>query len=129
MHANSLDSIIIIQLPVAWTSSLFLRICLHLNVNAKSHLARFPITILFLLFLKSLRPLNVVQGVWKFNNSLLDDKVFCDIIRNLIQDHVFSSASFASPQDWWEFLKGSIKEKSISFRVESAVDCVAIRFF
>ena len=24
-------------------------------------------------------------------------------------------ASFASPQDWWEFLKGSIKEESISF--------------
>ena len=54
-------------------------------------------------------------GVWKFNNSLLDDKAFCDIIRNLIQDHVFYSASFASPQDWWEFLKVSIKEESISF--------------
>ena len=54
-------------------------------------------------------------GVWKFNNSLLDDKVFCDIIRKLIQDHVFYSASFASPQDWWEFLKVSIKEESISF--------------
>ena len=39
-------------------------------------------------------------GVWKFNNSLLDDMAFCDIVRNLIQDHVFYSASFASPQDW-----------------------------
>ena len=54
-------------------------------------------------------------GVWKLNNSLLDDKNFCDIIRNLIQSHVSYFASFPSPQDWWEFLKASIKEESISF--------------
>ena len=27
-------------------------------------------------------------GVWKFHNSLLDDKNFCEEIRNLIQSHV-----------------------------------------
>ena len=54
-------------------------------------------------------------GVWKLNNSLLDDKNFCGIIRNLIQSHVLYFASFPSPQDWWEFLKVSIKEESISF--------------
>ena len=54
-------------------------------------------------------------GVWKLNNSLLDDKTFCGIIRNLIQSHVLYFASFPSPQDWWEFLKVSIKEESISF--------------
>lgn len=54
-------------------------------------------------------------GIWKLNNSLLDDKKFCDIIRTLIQNHIFYFASFASPQDWWEFLKVSIKEESISF--------------
>ena len=48
-------------------------------------------------------------GVWKSNNSLLDDKGFCDIIRNLIQDHFSHSACFVSPQDWWEFLQVSIK--------------------
>ena len=54
-------------------------------------------------------------GVWKLNNSLLDDKNFCDIIHNLIQSHVSYFTSFQSPQDWWEFLKVSIKEESISF--------------
>ena len=54
-------------------------------------------------------------GIWKLNNSLLDDKKFCEIIRNLIQNHILYFASFASPQDWWEFLKLSIKEESISF--------------
>ena len=91
------------------------KICLHRIVNAKSHLVRFLITTLFPLFLKIPEAVKRGPGVWKFNNSLLDDKVFCDIIRKLIQDHVFYSASFASPQDWWEFLKVSIKEESISF--------------
>ena len=50
--------------------------------------------------------------VWKFNNSLLGDKNFCDAIRALIQSHI---SCFPSPQDWWEFLKVSIKEESISF--------------
>ena len=52
-------------------------------------------------------------GVWKFNNSLLDDKMFCDSIRSLI--HFLYSVSFASPQEWWDFLKASIKKESISF--------------
>ncbi len=54
-------------------------------------------------------------GTWKFNNSLLDDKSFCDLIRSLIQDHVTYFPAFESFQDWWEFLKQSIKEESISF--------------
>lgn len=54
-------------------------------------------------------------GVWKFNNSLLDDKNFCEIIRDLIQSHIRYLTSFVSLQDWWEFLKVSIKEESISF--------------
>ena len=54
-------------------------------------------------------------GVWKFNNSLLEDKHFCAIICDLIQSHIFYFASFPSPQDWWEFLKVSIKEESISY--------------
>ena len=53
--------------------------------------------------------------MWKFNNSLLGDKNFCDAICALIQSHISCFASFASPQDWWEFLKVSIKEESISF--------------
>ena len=103
-RANSLGLIMIIQLPVDWTSSLSLRICLHPIVNAKSHFVRFPTTTLFLLFLKSLSPLSVARG---FGNLIIHCsmiKFFCDVIRNLIQDHVSYSASFVSPQDWWEFL-------------------------
>ena len=54
-------------------------------------------------------------GVWSFNNSLLNDKVFCDRIQKLIEDHVSFSSCFPSIQDWWEFLKESIKEESIYF--------------
>ena len=36
-------------------------------------------------------------GVWKLNNSLLDDQNFCGIIRNLIPSHVLYFASFPSP--------------------------------
>lgn len=54
-------------------------------------------------------------GTWKFNNSLLDDKIFCDLIRNLTADHISFLSAFNSFQDWWEFLKQSIKEESISF--------------
>jgi hypothetical protein len=75
-RANSLGSIMIIQLPAAWTSSLFPRTCLHPIVNVKSHLARFPITILFLLFFKSLMPLNGAQGFGNLIIHFLMIKVF-----------------------------------------------------
>ena len=55
-------------------------------------------------------------------------KFFCDVIRNLIYDHVSYSASLVSPQDWWEFLKVSIKNRFL-FLVESAVNCAAIVSF
>ena len=42
-------------------------------------------------------------GVWNFNNSLLNDKVFCDRIQKLIEDHVSFFSCFPSIQDWWEF--------------------------
>ena len=46
-------------------------------------------------------------GVCNFNNSLLNDKIFCDRIQRLIEDHV-SFSCFPSIQDWWEFLKESM---------------------
>ena len=54
-------------------------------------------------------------GVWNFNNSLLKDKDFCTTIEKLIDCHLRFLPSFASLQDWWEFLKLSIKEESIAF--------------
>ena len=54
-------------------------------------------------------------GVWNFNNSLLKDKDFCTTIEKFIDCHLRFLPSFASLQDWWEFLKLSIKEESIAF--------------
>ena len=54
-------------------------------------------------------------GVWNLNNSLLKDKNFCTSIEKLIDCHLLFLPSFASLQDWWEFLKLSIKEESIVF--------------
>ena len=54
-------------------------------------------------------------GVWNFNNSLVKDKDFCATIEKLIDCHLRFLPSFASLQDWWEFLKLSIKEESIAF--------------
>lgn len=54
-------------------------------------------------------------GLWKLNNSLLDDRNYCDLINNLIQDHLAFLYVFESFQDWWEFLKQSITDESISF--------------
>ena len=54
-------------------------------------------------------------GVWNFNNSLLKNEDFCTSIEKLIDCHLRFLPSFTSLQDWWEFLKLSIKEESIVF--------------
>ena len=55
-------------------------------------------------------------GVWKLNNSFLDDKDFCDLIRKTISDHILvQSRYFDSICDWWEFLKQSIKDVCVAF--------------
>ena len=54
-------------------------------------------------------------GTWKLNNSLLDENNFCEVIRKLIADHISFLSALSSFQDWWNFLKQSIKEEYISF--------------
>ena len=54
-------------------------------------------------------------GVWNFNNSLLKEKDFCIAIDNLIDDHIRFLHAFVSIQDWWEFLKRSVRKEAISF--------------
>ena len=46
---------------------------------------------------------------------LLKDKDFCTSIEKLIDCHLRFLPSFTSLQDWWKFLKLSIKEESIVF--------------
>ena len=54
-------------------------------------------------------------GLWKFNNSLLADTVFCDHISNRINDLTDCIVRFSSFKDWWEFFKLSLKEECIDF--------------
>ena len=44
-------------------------------------------------------------GVWKINNSLLDDDAFCEYISERISDLASCKFSFGSVKSWWFFLK------------------------
>ena len=54
-------------------------------------------------------------GVWKFNNSLLQDLSFRGVIRKSFYDHLRFQHSFSDIKEWWDFLKQSFKEISINF--------------
>ena len=54
-------------------------------------------------------------GIWKLNNSLLDDSDFCDYIRSRIVDLSSSISCFQSILFWWDFFKESIKSDCMSF--------------
>lgn len=54
-------------------------------------------------------------GLWKFNNSLFTDAVFCDHISNRNTDLAGCFARFSSFKDWWEFFKLSLKKECIDF--------------
>ena len=58
------------------------------------------------------------SGVWKFNNTLLQDDKFCSSIRDLI--HVFLSlrSSFSSDLVMWDLLKSEIKTFAIRYSRE-----------
>ena len=70
----------------------------------------------FLLILILLR--TVSPGVWKFNNSFLDDDVFCNYVSDRISDLALCRSSFDSVKSWWDFLKCSLKNDIISFARE-----------
>ena len=54
-------------------------------------------------------------GLWKFNNSLLTDTVFCEHLSTRISDLSRCTSLFSSIADWWEFFKSSLREECISF--------------
>ena len=54
-------------------------------------------------------------GVWKFNNSLLDDRDYCDLITDLINQHLNFKHVFVSVKDFWESLKETIRLRTIDF--------------
>ena len=54
-------------------------------------------------------------GVWKFNNSLLQDEAFCSEISDLIDACLSFRHVFSSTKEMWELLKKNFKSTSISF--------------
>ena len=54
-------------------------------------------------------------GVWKLNNSLLQDLSFRETIRTSINDHVRYEHAFPNGREWWDFLKRSLKEISLNY--------------
>ena len=54
-------------------------------------------------------------GVWKLNNSLLDDRIYCDLITDLINQHLTFRHVFGSVKDFWESLKDTIRSRTIIF--------------
>ena len=57
-------------------------------------------------------------GLWKFNNSILSDAVFCEYILAKIYDLALCCESFASVKDWWDFFKESLRAEIINFSRE-----------
>jgi len=54
-------------------------------------------------------------GIWKFNNSLLSDKIFCEYLSGRISDLSLCLSTFDSIKLWWDFFKVSIKADIISY--------------
>lgn len=48
-------------------------------------------------------------GLWKFNNSLLSDEIFCQYLSERISDLSSCLSAFGSVKSWWDFFKVSLK--------------------
>ena len=54
-------------------------------------------------------------GVWKFNNSLLEDRIYCALITDLIDQHLSFRHAFVSAKEFWESLKEVLRNRTINF--------------
>ena len=61
-------------------------------------------------------------GVWKLNNSLLEDESYCEKIRSLIDRFLLFKHAFSSSDSFWESLKNDIKVESIAFSKQKRRD-------
>ena len=61
-------------------------------------------------------------GVWKLNNSLLEDESYCEKIRSLIDRFLLFKHVFSSSGSFWESLKNDIKVESIAFSKQKRRD-------
>ncbi len=54
-------------------------------------------------------------GLWKFNNSLISDPVFCAYVSDRIADLTTCRSFFPLVKQWWDFFKKSLESDIISF--------------
>lgn len=57
-------------------------------------------------------------GMWKINNAVLGDDVFCAHISARITDLASCKENFDSVKAWWDFFKRSLKDEIIAFSRE-----------
>lgn len=55
------------------------------------------------------------SGLWKFNNSLLQDVAFSDYVSERMNNLIVCLEHFPPVKLWWDFFKNSIKAEIISF--------------
>ena len=53
--------------------------------------------------------------MWKFNNCLLEGRVYCDFITDLINQHLDFKHVFVSIKEFWESLKEVIRLHTVEF--------------
>ena len=53
-------------------------------------------------------------GLWKFNNSLLSESIFCAYVSECITDLTTCISNFPTIKIWWDFFKESLKNNIIS---------------
>ena len=59
-------------------------------------------------------------GLWKFNNSLLEDELFRSFITERIADLITCKTCYEDPAMWWDFFKQYIKRDIIFFAREKS---------
>ena len=54
-------------------------------------------------------------GLWKFNNSILEEDGYCQLIREFWADWKYHRPGFPTVMDWWELGKSKVKGITIAF--------------
>ena len=67
------------------------------------------------LSIKRINDLDSGPGYWKFNNSLLQNNIFCDDLRKMITAFNINNTHITDQQVRWELLKFELREFSIKF--------------
>ena len=69
-----------------------------------------------------LTPVNEIRGrgFWKFNTSLLNDKIFVELIRNCIAENKLHYSNSLDPNTFWDFLKCQMRSLSIYYSINKA---------